>query len=212
MPQKTKKNKKIGQDETETGLVGAMKGTGLGSGQFLWICCCCFCLLCVAAILGVIGFALIVDLLGDVSEHHFCLDLTGCKEKPVGGGNPPDCSGDSNGVGWARVTVREGKDVCVDIIIENIGLPVMGMHIHGPLTVDDPLNAGIFVPEDGTSSFDVVPDDSGAGIQIKDCQPISSATSDAILNNPQLFYLNVHNAGFPEGALRDLLGNGCSDF
>ena len=77
------------------------------------------------------------------------------------------------------------------------------------MSVIDPANEGIFVPEDGSSSFDVTPDETGNGVRIIACQNVESDTAKAIINDPQLFYLNVHNGGFPNGALRDQLGNGC---
>ncbi len=180
------------------------------SGRF-WLLFCCLFILSVLASLGVIGFALVLDVKSDLNGHAYCLDLTGCKEQDQSPAeNPPECVGDQDGVGWAKITVEKNK-ICIDILIDDISLPVLSMHIHGPLTVDSPVNAGIFVPEDGSSSFDVTVDDSGDGIRIISCESVSKSISDTIIDFPHLFYLNVHNGAFEEGAIRDQLGNGCED-
>jgi len=185
--------------------------TGLTNRDLLLLVCGLFTIAMCVAVLGAVGFGFIINLMFKLDEHRYCLDLTGCKELEPGVGNPPACIGDPNGFAFARIDIKtKGQDtICIDILLDEIGFPVTAMHIHGPLTVTDPENTGIFVPEDGSSSFDVTPAETGDGVRIITCQNVASDTSKAIINDPHLFYLNVHNAGFPNGALRDQLGNGC---
>ncbi len=185
---------------------------------FLFLCCaCCCCLILLTlGILGTIGFAGWLDLKNDqedrVDHVKFCVDMTGCKEKPFGSpGNPPSCDGDPNGFGVGAVEVWKGdkNEVCVNAIVSAIGTPVTAIHIHGPISTADPQVVGIFVPED-MSSFDVTPEAlPGPGTQIQACVLASASAVAAIFADPDLFYINVHNGAFPDGALRDMLGNIC---
>ncbi|HEC66356.1 MAG TPA: CHRD domain-containing protein [bacterium] len=187
------------------------RAEGMTNRDMLLLMCGCFAILGVLAALGTVALGFVIDTRLGLDEHRYCLDLTGCKELEPLGGNPPGCRGDPNGFAFAKITVKtSGQDsICIDILADDIGLPITAMHIHGPLNVADPENTGIFVPEDGTSSFDVTVDEASDGIRIISCENVASATSKAIIDNPQLFYLNVHNGAFPNGALRDQLGNGC---
>ena len=69
-------------------------------------------------------------------------------------------------------------------------------HIHGPLPA-----TGIAIDLDtvftatGTSTFIA-----------KDCLSVTSDTIDAVLAAPELYYVNVHNAEFPGGAVQGSLG------
>ena len=187
------------------------RGEGMTKRDILLLFCALFAIAIVLSIIGVVGFGFAINTMLGLDEHRYCLDLTGCKELTPLGGNPPGCRGDPNGFAWAKIDVEtRGKNtICIDILLDDIGFPVTGMHIHGPLNVADPENTGIFVPEDGTSSFDVTADETGDGVRIIACENVDSSTAKSIINNPQLFYLNVHNGAFPNGALRDQLGNGC---
>ncbi len=175
--------------------------------QLLLVCICCFCCLPLV-ILGVVGFARELNLRRALDEHRYSVDMDGCKERPLGGGNPASCPGDPNGSGFGVVIVetRGKEEVCVDIIVDFVGAAT-GLHIHGPLTVTDPQVAAIFVPEDG-SSFDIVPIETATGERYKSCRRVSDNVAKAIVDNPHLFYANFHTAAFPNGALRDSLGNG----
>jgi hypothetical protein len=105
--------------------------------------------------------------------------LTGAAEVPV--------TGDPDGSGSAQVTLNQGLgEVCWDIEFEGIDAP-FAAHIHvGAAGVPGPVVVGL-----STSSGCVDGVDEGL---IK-----------AIRQNPSAYYVNVHNAPFPGGALRGQL-------
>ena len=95
--------------------------------------------------------------------------------------------GDADGGGTARVTINPGKDqVCWDLTLSTIATPTVA-HIHvgdattaGPPVVTlDPIASGCASPGDELTS--------------------------AILANPAGYYVNIHNADFPDGAIRGQL-------
>jgi hypothetical protein len=104
-------------------------------------------------------------------------------------------AGDPDGRGSANVTI-DGTTVCFGIAVTNIGQPVAA-HIHkgrrnqnGPIVVT-------FIPppatgEPGASSGCVQPD--------KD-----PAEAQRIQRHPRRYYVNVHTADFPGGAVRGQL-------
>jgi CHRD domain-containing protein len=112
-------------------------------------------------------------------------------------------SGDPDGSGVANVRLNSDRDlVCYSIVVRNIGAPtepapgVGSAHIHGPLP-----SHGIAIDLDtvfmstGTSTYFA-----------RDCVSADTDTIDAVLANPELFYVNVHNVQFPGGAVQGSLG------
>jgi hypothetical protein len=112
-------------------------------------------------------------------------------------------SGDPDGSGVATVRLNSDQGVvCYSVVVRNIGAPtepaagVGSAHIHGPLP-----NTGIAIDLDtvfmatGTSTY-----------VARDCVSAASDTIEAVLANPELFYVNVHNAEFPAGAVQGSLG------
>ena len=116
----------------------------------------------------------------------------------------PAPAGDPDGSGVAVLRFNSDEDVvCYTIVVRNIGAPTepaQGLgsaHIHGPLP-------------SGGIAIDLDTDFRAAGASTfiaRDCVSANSATIDAVLANPQLFYVNVHNAQFPGGAVQGSLAS-----
>ena len=99
--------------------------------------------------------------------------------------------GDPDGTGEAFVTLNPGlREGCFQLSVSNIA-PATAAHIHeAPEGVAGPVVVGLIPPTSGFSSGCVNADRD----LIKD-----------IIQNPSEFYVNVHNAGFPAGAVRGQL-------
>ena len=101
-------------------------------------------------------------------------------------------AGDPDGRGSFSATV-DGDQLCFGITVANIDDPVAA-HIHkGRPNVNGPIVVTLIQPEDG---------DPGAS---SGCVTVASDLSRAILKNPHKYYVNVHNAAFPGGAVRSQL-------
>jgi hypothetical protein len=101
------------------------------------------------------------------------------------GGNEVPTTGDPDGFGFADVRVKRGE-VCWRISVNAVE-PITAAHIHaGPTGVAGPV---------------VVPlEPYRAG-----CLDTANRTARFIRQHPEEFYVNVHNADFPAGALRGQL-------
>jgi hypothetical protein len=111
-------------------------------------------------------------------------DLTGAAEVPG--------PGDPDGSGTASVTLNHGQgEVCFEITVADID-PAFAAHIHiGTADVAGGVVVGLTAPTTGFSSGCV----SG----------VDRDLIKAIQQNPAGYYVNVHNAPFPPGALRGQL-------
>lgn len=110
--------------------------------------------------------------------------LTGAAEVPG--------PGDPDGAGTARITVNPGKaQVCYNLRVSNIATATMA-HIHeGGPTVAGPVRVTLGTPNAaGTSSG---------------CVTVTRDLALEILKDPADYYVNVHNAQFPGGAVRGQL-------
>ncbi|MBA3430833.1 MAG: DoxX family membrane protein [Actinobacteria bacterium] len=109
-------------------------------------------------------------------------------------------AGDLNGEGEAELNLRPRRRmICFDAEWENIGRPVAG-HIHegnryvnGPVVVDLGAATREFEHEDG---------DGGAEGCARD---VERALIRDIRMHPRHYYVNIHNAAFPDGAIRGQL-------
>lgn len=114
----------------------------------------------------------------------FTTDLTGAAEVPG--------PGDPDGSGTASITLNPGQgEVCFELTVSDIAAATAA-HIHvGPVGVAGPVVVGLAPPTSGSSSGCV------SGV---DRDLIKN-----ILQHPEEYYVNVHNAEFPPGALRGQL-------
>ena len=121
-------------------------------------------------------------------------DLSGVNEVP---------DADPDGDGRARVDVDvQGGSVCFRVKFDETGTPNRG-HIHVG-EADD--NGGIVVP-----LFELVGmpadarNDALEDGKLEACVDADPAVLQAILDNPDGYYVNLHNARFPAGAIRGQL-------
>lgn len=141
----------------------------------------------VAASALVVGLALpflMADpALADPSGRKLSTTLTGAAEVPG--------PGDPDGRGTAKVTVNVGQStVCYSLTVSNIA-PATAAHIHeAPAGTAGPVVLPLVAPTNGSS---------GA------CATVDRELAKEILKNPADYYVNVHNAEFPAGAVRGQL-------
>ncbi len=101
--------------------------------------------------------------------------------------------GDPDGSGSVRLTLNQGQgEICFEISVSNITLPATAAHIHvAPVTAPGPVVVPLSPPDaSGVSSG---------------CVSADEALIKAIRQNPENYYVNVHNADFPAGAVRGQL-------
>ena len=110
--------------------------------------------------------------------------LTGATEVPG--------PGDPDGSGEAVITINPGKaQICWEINVRDIE-PATAAHIHiGLAGIAGDVVIGLSAPTDGDS---------------EGCETVSREIADAIRKSPASYYVNVHNAPYPAGALRGQLG------
>jgi hypothetical protein len=109
----------------------------------------------------------------------------------AGGAAEVPAPGDPDGKGTAKVRLDSNKnEVCYEIEVEAIAAPTAA-HIHEGAAG---ASGGILVTFDPTKI--------GGG---EACVNVDHAIIDRIVANPPGFYVNVHNAEFPGGAIRGQL-------
>jgi CHRD domain len=101
--------------------------------------------------------------------------------------------GDPDGSGFAVITLNTGQsEVCWELTVSDIA-PATAAHIHvGPTGVAGPVVVSLSPPTTGSSSG---------------CTTADQELIKDIRKNPTNFYVNVHNAEYPAGALRGQLGD-----
>jgi hypothetical protein len=106
----------------------------------------------------------------------------------------PVWSGDPDGTGEALLTVNLGqREICWQLSVTAITLPATASHIH---RAAPGVRGGIVVPLSA-------PDGTGASAGC--ASGLDPALLHEILTSPASFYVNVHTADFPPGALRGQL-------
>lgn len=118
-------------------------------------------------------------------DETYSASLSGAQEVPG--------PGDPDGSGTAEVTIVDAIDnVCYEINVAGIS-PATAAHIHrGAQGVAGPPVVTLEAPTDG---------------ETQGCTQAPEAVADEIEANPAGFYVNVHTADFPNGAVRGQLGD-----
>ena len=108
------------------------------------------------------------------------------------GSNEVPGPGDPNGIGSAEVKLRKAAGrICALLEWARIDDPVAA-HIHkGGRNDSGPVKVELFAGEQ-SSPF-------------RDCVKAPRRLIKRIINKPERFYVNIHNADFPDGAIRGQL-------
>ncbi len=141
-------------------------------------------LLAAGAMLAIGGCETVDEAVNDAVGNQLRAQLNGANEP--GGGDP-------DGSGLARVEINDVTNtVCTDLEIRQIGI-VTAAHIHrGGPGVNGPPVVTLDAPDDNDSD---------------DCDTVDDALVDEIRSHPGGFYVNVHTADYPDGAIRGQLMN-----
>jgi hypothetical protein len=111
-------------------------------------------------------------------------DLVGSEERPG--------PGDPDGTGFITLTLNQGRgEICFEVTLSGIDAATAG-HIHKAPAGEF---GSVFVPLFGSE---------GPGAK---CVTATKAQIKEIRRNPSLFYVNIHTAAYPNGAVRGQLGD-----
>ena len=137
----------------------------------------------IALILFVAGISFVLSAQDQPGGRPMTVRLTGAAEVPG--------PGDPDGTGTARLTLNPGKNqVCYELTVDKIA-PANAAHIHsGAVDKSGPPILTLNPPANGSS---------------KECAPLDQEKIMDIIKNPANYYVNVHNAEFPDGAVRGQL-------
>jgi len=120
----------------------------------------------------------------DIVGNNFAATLTGANEVPPA---------DPDGAGTANISTDDATNrICTRLEVRNIGA-VTAAHIHrGRAGVNGPPVVTLDAPDDNDSD---------------DCDDVADALLDEIRRSPADFYVNVHTAEYPDGAIRGQIYN-----
>ena len=115
----------------------------------------------------------------DVLGNNFAATMTGANEVPPA---------DPDGTGTATISTNDAvNQICTHLEVRNIGA-VTAAHIHhGAAGVNGPPVVTLDPPDDNDSN---------------DCDAVSDKLLDDIRRHPGDYYVNVHTAEYPNGAIR----------
>jgi hypothetical protein len=132
--------------------------------------------------LGLAGCATVEEEINEGVGVRLHTNLTGASEVPPG---------DPDGSGTAHVSIASALNrICTDLEVREIGV-VTAAHIHrGAAGVNGPPVIPLDAPNDDDSD---------------DCDTVADELLDEIVRNPAGFYVNVHTANHPNGAIRGQL-------
>lgn len=159
--------------------------------------------LVLAASGAAVALAIAVPLAPAVAGHTntvLSADLAGRTEVASGAGNNR-VAGDPNGSGEAYVFGIDGdqRTLCYVLTVEGIDTATAA-HIHrGAPGTNGPVVVNLAAPGDGDAADCLTEGEEG--------KFVGGQTVAEILADPEGFYVNVHNAEYPGGAIRGQLGH-----
>ena len=142
-------------------------------------------LLLAAGALALAGCETVKEEVDEVVGNNFRAEMNGGNEAPG--------PGDPDGFGKAEIAINDATNsICTDLEVRDID-DVTAAHIHrgGPGVAGPPV-VTLDPPDDNDSD---------------DCDTVADALVDEIRNNPGGFYVNVHTADYPNGAIRGQIVN-----
>jgi hypothetical protein len=147
-----------------------------------------------AAILAAMSMMVLL-VLPVSADTTFDIEISGAAEVCD---DPATCGGDGTGTAVIDV-VTDTDEVCFDLDGADVTLPIAAAHIHE-------------APE-GEAGPVVVPlfTDPEAAFPISGCVTADAGLVAEIEANPENYYVNLHNADFPAGALRGQLAAAARD-
>jgi CHRD domain len=102
-------------------------------------------------------------------------------------------AGDRDGRGVAQVLLRGRRQICISVLVANIGVPVAA-HIHKARAGR---NGGVVLPLGAPTQ--------GGLAGSTTCAQISTGLHKKLRTQPKQYYVNVHTQAFPNGAIRGQL-------
>jgi hypothetical protein len=138
----------------------------------------------IALIVFVAGVSFVLSAQDQQGGKPLIITMTGAAEVPG--------PGDPDGTGTATITLNPGKgEVCYELTVDKIAT-ANAAHIHeGAIDKAGPPVLTLAAPANGSS---------------KECAELPRDKIMDIIKNPASYYVNVHNAEYPNGAVRGQLG------
>lgn len=142
-------------------------------------------ILILLSLVAMLTFAAAATVTAATGGRPLTTTLSGAEEIPG--------PGDPDGTGFAGITVNPGLgQVCFWLQVSGID-PAAAAHIHvGDAGVAGPVVRGLVAPTSGSSSG---------------CVEVTRELAKALIQDPSHYYVNVHNAAYPGGAVRGQLGD-----
>ncbi len=122
----------------------------------------------------------------EMNQNRLSASLSGAAEAPT--------PGSTDGTGTFNLTLKPDQgQICYTLRVSNVDSPTAA-HIHkGDAGKSGPPVVTLKAPESG---------------QVQDCATASKDVIEDIQENPDAYYVNVHNEKFPQGAVRGQLSEG----